>query len=165
MEESLCSQTIGAVRGNIRSLEMKVSAKKTRQVFQMAFCDFAKVTPSNIFKIFKTPACGGDNIGDILIESRPCVPYWDKFRFKQEFPFVYLIDVVTPHLNRQGRTFTMNEEGKVESYEEVFDNFALYLHHVMMDSYLSGSQRCYERLIFERVEDEQVFKSAFLPCS
>lgn len=105
--------------------------------------DFSKVNPSNIFKIFDKDS-NGKLYGDAWISDEVSSDENDKF--KHNFPFKYAIRAVVLEKNEYGYCsytgykFTMNAEGKVESYGEVFDNFNDYLENRM--NAFSHDARC-----------------------
>ncbi|MBS0585882.1 MAG: hypothetical protein JSR76_06240, partial [Verrucomicrobia bacterium] len=100
--------------------------------------DFSKIKPSNILKVF-ADSCSSDVIGSVGISAykfnsgSACD---ESSKFVQNFPFKFSITVFAGEIHDGDPTqsmymFTMNEEGKVESYGEVFDNFDLYLAYFM----------------------------------
>jgi hypothetical protein len=113
--------------------------------------DFSQVNPSNILKIFKDSHLS-NVYGDVTISDK--ISYDESSKFKHNFPFKYHINIVTIEKNEhgynssQGRSFTMNREGKVESYGKVFDNFDLYLEHLMKDRIYEGKWCTFEHFDF-----------------
>lgn len=121
--------------------------------------DFSKVNPSNIFEIFKNGRhfshYGGVEISDEIT-------YDESSKFKHNFPHKYSIAVVTVEKNEFGYntsnryTFTMNDEGKVESYGKVFDNFDLYIEHLQNKRiYSDGNFLDFEHFDFHSVTNEK----------
>jgi hypothetical protein len=121
--------------------------------------DFSKVNPTNIFKIFNKGSHRSSVYGDVGIDDR--IPYDESDKFIHDFPFKFSIDVVTLEKNehgfntRSGCMFTMNDEGKIESYGEVFDNFDLYLEYFMKKRFYSFS---FEHLDFHSVWNNNEYK-------
>lgn len=122
--------------------------------------DFSKVNPSNIFKIFdkdgRTIAYGDAAISDRII-------FDESSKFTQNFPFKYTLSVVVLEKNENGYPnsssymFTMNEEGKVESYGEIFDNFDAYLTYRIKS--ISYSNLCkFEHLDFSSIFTNREYK-------
>lgn len=117
--------------------------------------DFSKVNPSNIFKIFNKGSYCSRIYGDVALDDR--ISYDESDKFIHNFPFKFSISVVNIEKNECGFNtsnsymFTMNDEGKVESYGKVFDNFDLYLEHFMKDGVYSFS---FEHLDFYSVGND-----------
>lgn len=108
------------------------SANKEGDAFLI---DFSKVNPSNIFKIFNKGYSPSKEYGDVEISDK--ISYDESHKFVHNFPFKYKISILSLEINERGYstsstyTFTMNDEGKVESYGKVFDNFNDYIEHRM----------------------------------
>jgi hypothetical protein len=121
--------------------------------------DFSRINPSNIFKIFFKGSRCSSIYGDVAIDDS--ISYDESDRFTHNFPFKFSISVVTIEKNEHeyntssGYMFTMNSEGRVESYGEVFDNFDLYLEHFMKKRVYSFS---FEHLDFHSIWDNNEYK-------
>lgn len=121
--------------------------------------DFSKVNPSNIFKIFVKGPQYSCVYGDVAIDDS--ISYDESYKFTHNFPFKFSISVVTIEKNRYGYNtsssymFTMNNEGRVESYGTVFDNFDLYLEYFMKKRVYSFS---FEHLDFHSIYGNSEYK-------
>lgn len=115
-----------------------VAERRQPAVIEPQVFDFTKVKPSNIFEIF--PKGGRCNTyGDVALSDR--ISHDESKKFTQNFPHKYKIEILdNKEKNEHGYnnyscyTFMMNDEGKVESYGKVFDNFDLYLEYMMHKS-------------------------------
>lgn len=107
-------------------------AKKEGEAFLI---DFSKINPSTIFEIFDENSHCEKAFGDAAISRN--IPFDDSEKFKQNYPFKYRMTIVVQAKSNDdpqkswGYQFHMNDEGKVESYGKVFDNFDLYLEDKM----------------------------------
>jgi hypothetical protein len=121
--------------------------------------DFSRVNPSNIFKIFGNHyinAYGEASISDTLDDD-------ESNKFIHNFPFKYSIRIICLEKNENEYTtlsnymFTMNDDGKVESYGTVFDNFDLYLESFLKDRiYFKDKYLSFDHFDFYSVSDENI---------
>lgn len=121
--------------------------------------DFSRINPSNIFKIFVKGSRCSSVYGDVAIDDS--ISYDESHKFTHNFPFKFSISVVTIEKNRYGYNtsssymFTMNNEGRVESYGKVFDNFDLYLDYFIKKRVYLFS---FEHLDFHSIWDKNEYK-------
>lgn len=127
------------------------SAKKEGDAYLI---DFSKVNPSNIFNIFDKGSTHSGLYGDVRLTDK--IYFDESEKFVHNFPYKYGISIVTLEKNDHGfntlssYTFTMNDEGMVESYGKVFDNFDAYLACRMKRIY-SGGYLTFEHFDFQSV--------------
>lgn len=134
---------------------LKILTKSADREDNTFLIDFSKVNPSNIFKIFVKSDRYSSAYGDVSIDDK--ITYDESNKFLHNFPYKFSISVVTVEKNEHGYNssnlymFTMNSEGKVEFYGELFDNFDLYLDYLMNQWLCSFS--------FEHLDFHSVFKN------
>jgi hypothetical protein len=129
------------------------SAKKEEDAYLI---DFSKIKPSNIFKVFnKGSSPSKAAFGDVEVSDR--ISYDESDRFTQNFPFKYSLNIVTVEKDENGYSttsgymFTMNNEGKTESYGRVFDNFCDYLEARMTSIFYEKNEYTFKHFDFHSV--------------